>query len=88
MTILNRNWVVGITRSFSRSLQLQYLHQLVFHPPSFEMIRKVGHQALSLKAVFQALEPTQLSQSVVRTIRVTVLHEKKDALGVVSLVTD
>ncbi|KAH0743127.1 hypothetical protein KY290_031120 [Solanum tuberosum] len=64
MIILNRNWVVEIACSFSRSLQLQHLHQLVFLPPSFEMIRKVGKQALSLKVVFQALEPTQLSLSV------------------------
>ena len=85
MSIPNRKQVVEIARSFSRSFRLQHLHQLVFHPPSSVMIRKVGRQALSLKVVFQAPKPTQLVQSVVRTIQASVLHERKDVLGVVNL---
>uniref|UniRef100_M1DY42 Uncharacterized protein n=1 Tax=Solanum tuberosum TaxID=4113 RepID=M1DY42_SOLTU len=73
MSIPNRNRVVETARIFSRSLRLQPLHQLVFHPPGSVMIRKVGHQALSLKVVFQAPKPTQLARSVVRTIQVQVL---------------
>jgi len=87
MSIPNRNRVVEIAHSFSRSLQLQHLYQLVFHPPSSEMIGKVGHQVLSIRGVFQAPEPTQLVQSVVRTIRANALQERKNVLGVVSLVT-
>ena len=87
-SIPNRNLVVEIAHSFSRSLRLQHLHQLVFHPPGFVMIRKVGRQALSLKVVFQAPKPTQLARSVLRTIRVSALQARKDVLGVVSLVID
>ncbi|KAH0761174.1 hypothetical protein KY290_017247 [Solanum tuberosum] len=79
--------VVDIARSFSRSLRLPHLHQPVSRPPSSEIIRRVEHQALSLKVVFQAPKPTQLDLSVGRTIRASVLQEKNDALGVVSLVT-
>ena len=87
-SIPNRNRVVEIARIFSRSLRLQPLHQLVFHPPGSVMIRKVGRQALSLKVVFQAPKPTQLARNVVRTIQASALQVRKDALGVVSLVID
>ncbi|MCQ8077615.1 hypothetical protein NP267_24035, partial [Salmonella enterica] len=70
------------------SLQLQQLHQLVFDLPGFDKIKKVGHQALSLRGVFQAPGPTQLVQSVVRTIHASVLQARKDVLGVASLVID
>lgn len=53
MTILTRNWVVEITRSLRRTLQIQHLHELVFHPPYSEIIRNVGNQDISLKVVFQ-----------------------------------
>lgn len=62
-------------------------YQLVFHPLSSSMIIKVGHQVLSLKEVFYVHKPTQLAQSVVRTIKVSVLQDKNDALVVVILVT-
>ena len=42
MSIPNRNRVVEIAQRFSRILILESLHQLVFHPPSFVLIRKVG----------------------------------------------
>jgi len=53
---------------------------------SFDKIRIVGHQALSLREVFQEIGPTQLVQSVVRTIQASVLQARKDVLGVASLV--
>ena len=39
---LKRNHVVEIARRVNRSFQHQPLHQLVFHPPIFVLIRKVG----------------------------------------------
>jgi len=87
MTILSRNRVVEFARRVNINFQLKHLHQLVFRPPSSDKIRKVGHQALSLREVFQETKPTQLALSVVRTIRASALQERKDALGVVSLVT-
>lgn len=51
------------------------------------MIKRVRHHALRLKVVFQATEPTQLVPSMVKTIWVSILKPKKEALGVVSLVT-
>ncbi|KAH0721575.1 hypothetical protein KY285_005148 [Solanum tuberosum] len=86
MTILNSNRMVEIARMVSRNFQLQHLHLLVFHPPSSDKIKKVRHQALSPREVFQVIKPTQLALSVVRTIRESTLQEMKDALGVVSLV--
>ncbi|WMV41356.1 hypothetical protein MTR67_034741 [Solanum verrucosum] len=65
MSTLSRNLVVEIVRSFNKGVQLQHLHQLVLHPPGFDRIRKVGHQALSLRGVFQLTGPTRLVQSVV-----------------------
>ena len=50
------------------------------------MAIRVEHHTLILREVFQALRLTPLSLSVVRTIRVSVSQEKKDALGEVSLV--
>ncbi|KAH0633434.1 hypothetical protein KY284_036220 [Solanum tuberosum] len=47
----------------------------------FNKIRKVGHHAQNLSGVFQAPQRTQLVQSVVRTVRVSVLWEGKDMLG-------
>uniref|UniRef100_M1DD18 Gag-pol polyprotein n=1 Tax=Solanum tuberosum TaxID=4113 RepID=M1DD18_SOLTU len=71
--------------SSSRNLQLQHLHQLVLHPPGFNRIRKVGHQALILRRVFQVIGPTQLVLSVVRTIQANVLQGRNDVLDVVSV---
>lgn len=85
MSILNKNWVVEIARSFRKVLQLQHLHQLVFHLPA-QRVRKVRNQALRIREVFQAPEPTQLVRSVVRTIKTSVLQEMKDVLSVFSLV--
>ncbi|XP_049365813.1 NADP-dependent malic enzyme-like [Solanum verrucosum] len=53
MSILSRNRVVEIALSSSRNFQFQHHHQLVLHPPGFDMIRKVGHHALSRRGVFQ-----------------------------------
>ena len=71
MSILSRNWVVEIARRVSRSLQLQPLHQVVFHPPIIGMTRRSEHQALSLREVFQKQTFTPLALSVVRTGRVS-----------------
>ena len=87
MSILSRNWVVEIARRVSRSLQLQPLHQVVFHPPRTGMTRRVEHQALNLKEVFKEPRLTPLALSVVRTILASLLQEKKDVLGAISLVT-
>ena len=73
MRIFNLNRVVEITQNFRKIL---HLHKLVFHPPSFYTIRMVQHQAISLGKVFQAPEPTQLVQSMVETIRASVLYER------------
>ena len=87
MTILSRIRVVEIARIVSRIFQLQPFCQLVFHPSRTCMTKTVEHRALSLREVFQAPTLTPLSLSVVRTILVFVLQEKKDVLDVVSLVT-
>ena len=86
MTILSRNRVVEITCNVSRSFGIQPLHQLVFHSPRTGMTRRVEHEALNLREVFQAETFTSLSLSVVRTIWASVLQEKRDVLGAVSLV--
>ena len=54
MTILSRNRVVEIAYRVNISFLLQLLHQLVFHPPRISMTRRVEHQALNLREVFQA----------------------------------
>ena len=87
MTILSRDWVVEITRRVGKMFKNLPLHQLLFHPPRTGMTRRVEHQALSLREVFQAPRLTSLPLSIVRTIRASVLQEKKDVLGAVSLVT-
>uniref|UniRef100_M1DP28 Zinc knuckle family protein n=1 Tax=Solanum tuberosum TaxID=4113 RepID=M1DP28_SOLTU len=67
MTIPNKNRVVEIARSFSRSLQLQHLHRLVFHLPSSEMIKRCqeGNNSRSQSTTSAALEglPTQQGNS-------------------------
>ena len=87
MTILSRNLVMEISRRVSRSFGLQPLHQPVFHPPRTGMTRRVDHQSLNLREVFQAPRLTPLSLGVVRTIWVSILKEKRDVLGEVNLVT-
>ena len=87
MTTLNKNWVVGIARRVSRSFNLHPRCKLEFHPPRIGTTRRVEHQDLNLREVFQAPRLTPLALSVVRTIRASVLQEKKDVLDVVSLVT-
>ena len=87
MIILNRNWVVEIAQRVSRSFQLQDINHLVFHPPRTGMTIRVEHQTLNLRKVFQAPRLTSLSLSVVRTIRASVLHEKRNVLGAIILVT-
>ena len=86
MTILSTNRVVEIAHRDSRSFWLQPLHQLVFYPPITGTTRRVDQKALNLKEVFQAPRLTPLSLSLVRTIRVSVLREKRDVLGAVNLV--
>ncbi|KAH0647574.1 hypothetical protein KY285_032822 [Solanum tuberosum] len=81
MSTLSRNRVVEIAHSFSKTLQAKHLHQLVFHPPSFDRIIKVGHQDLSLRGVFQLPGPTQLVQGVVRTIWESVLQGRMGVLA-------
>ena len=76
-----------IARRVSRSFQLPPLRQLVFHPPRTGITRKVEHQALNLREVFQAPRHIPIALGVVRTIRASVLREKRDVLGAVSLVT-
>ena len=78
--------MVGISSRDSGSLMLQSLHQLVFHPPRTSMTRIVEHEALNLRKVFQEPRLTPLSQGVVRTIPASVLEEKRDVFGAVSLV--
>ena len=51
------------------------------------MIKRLEHHALSLREVFLAPTLTPIALTVVRTIRASVSQEKKDALGVVNLVT-
>ena len=51
------------------------------------MIKRLENQDLSLREVIQAPRITPLALSVVRTIRSSVSHEKKDVLGAVILVT-
>ena len=87
MTILSRNRVVEITRKVSRSFPLKPLYQFVFHLSRTGMTRRVEHQTLNLREVFQAQRLTPLALSVVRTIRASVLQKKRDVLGAVSLVT-
>lgn len=82
-----QNRVVEIARRVGRSFQLQPLHHIVFHPPSTGMTRRIEHQALSLREMFQAPRLTPPALTVVRTIWTSVLKEKKDVLGAVSLVT-
>ena len=87
MTILSRNRVVEIARRVNRSFQLLPLYQLVFHPPRIGMTRRVEHQTLSLREVFQAPRLIPLALSVARTIQASVSQERKDVLGAVSMVT-
>ena len=87
MTILSRNRVVEIAHRVSRSFQLQPLHQLVFHTPKSGMTRRVEHQALNLREVFQAPRLTPLALSVVRIIQVSASQERKDVLVMIILVT-
>ena len=51
------------------------------------MTRRVEYQALNLMEVFQEPRLTPLAVNVVRNIRGSVLQEKRDVLGAVSLVT-
>ena len=87
MTILSRNWVVEIARRVSRTFRLQPLHQLVFHHARTVMTRMVEHHALNFREVFQEPRLNPLALTVVRTIWTSVLKDKKDVLGAVSLVT-
>lgn len=73
-----------ISRRVNRNLKIQHLHQLVFHPPSLGNIKKVGQQAPSHREVFHVIKPTQLSLSLIRTIKVSSMKERKDVLGVVT----
>ena len=45
----HKNRVVEIAHKISRIFHPYPLHYLVFNPPRTPMIRKVGHQALSLR---------------------------------------
>ena len=87
MTILSKNRVVEIARRVSKSFRLQPFYQPLFHPPRTGMTRRVEHEPLNLREVFQAPRCTPLVLSVVRTIRASFLQEKTNVLGVVSLVT-
>ena len=78
---------VDIACRVSRSFWLQLLHPLVFHPPRIGTTRRVEHQDLNLREVFQAPRLTTLALSVVRTIGASVSQEKKNGLGAFSLVT-
>ena len=86
MTIFSRNRVVEIDHKVSRSFQILLLRHLVFHPPRTGMTRRVDHQSLNLREVFQAPRLTPLALSMIRTIWASVLQEKRNVLGEVSLV--
>ena len=45
----HKNWVVEITHKISIIFHPYPLHHLVFNPPRTPMIKKVGHQVLSLR---------------------------------------
>ena len=64
MTILSINRVMEIALRVSKSFKLQPLHQLEFHPPRTGMTRRLDHQYLSFREVFQAPRLTPLAVSV------------------------
>ena len=68
MTILSRIWVVEIARRVSICFQLLPLRQLVFRPSRTGMTRRLEHQAISLREVFQEPRLTPLALSVLGSV--------------------
>ena len=66
MTILSRNRVVEIACRVSQSFRLLPLHQIVFFSPITRMSRRVEHQTLNIRDVFQGPTLIPLTLIMVR----------------------
>lgn len=61
MSILKRSSVVEIAHRVRKGFKPNILHKQVLNPPSLDKIKKVNHQALSLRGVFEVPNLPNLS---------------------------